>query len=149
MDYLVVWELNLELMVLRNDFMVFMMLGIVSCWTSFRFLFGKLNSRGVGWWGSNPRHWTPQRVPTLLGYHSESNNIHPPPPPLLFLTPFLGYLELKFCFWSVPMLVLVTAHVTWDGIIDGLVGYGINMVVITIGNLLIWPRVSIGILYSF
>ncbi|KAK4576960.1 hypothetical protein RGQ29_027475 [Quercus rubra] len=26
------------------------------------------------------------------------------------------------------MLVLVTAHVTWDGIIDGLVGYGINMV---------------------
>lgn len=35
------------------------------------------------------------------------------------------------------MLVLVTAHVTWDGIIDGLVGYGINMVVITIGNLLI------------
>lgn len=35
------------------------------------------------------------------------------------------------------MLVLVTALVTWHGIIDGLVGCGINMVVITIVDLLI------------
>lgn len=83
-------------MVLRNDSMVFMMLGIVSCWTSFRFLFGKLNSRGVGWWGSNPRHWTSQRVPTLLGYHSESNNIHPPPPPLL--NPLFRLFRIKILF---------------------------------------------------